>query len=427
MDARQERGFQIAAAAELTKTDKGYLVPSQTGKGLYLVNGTACTCPDYAERKQPCKHVYAVEYVIQREENPDGSVTYTKRVSYTQQWTAYNAAQTHEGEHFERLLRALCDGIQQPPQDGRGRRRHLLSDVVFSLAVRTYSMKSGRRFMSGLMEAKADGCVARAVSYNSGFDYLENPALTSTLKALIADTAEPLKAIETDFAADSTGFGTTTYDRWYDAKWGKPKSAARFIKTHIMTGTKTNTITAVEATITPSSDVRQFPYLVAETAKRFTVKEVSADKGYSSHSSYRAVDAVGAAAYIHFQKRATGLPDTRWGFDPLWNKMHAYYHFQQADFMAHYHKRSNVESTFSMVKAKFGGSVRAKTPAAQINEVLLKILCHNIVVLVASMYELGIEPIFRAERALPDKRWPKGHCRARLVDAGCEGCILYYS
>ena len=42
--------------------------------------------------------------------------------------------------------------------------------------------------------------------------------------------------------------------------------------------------------------------------------------------------------------------------------------------MAHYHQRSNVESTFSMVKRKFGASVRAKTPAAQLNEVLLKAL-----------------------------------------------------
>ncbi len=404
MDARQERGLQIAATVKLTKTDKGYLVPSQTGKGLYLVNKNGqdalCTCPDFEARREPCKHIYAVEFVIQREENPDGSVTYTKRVTYTQQWTAYNQAQTHEGEQFERLLRALCGGIQQPEQEGRGRRRHLVADVVFALAARTYAMKSGRRFMSGLVEAKVDGCVSKAVSYNSGFDYLENPALTPILKALIADTAEPLKAAETDFAADSTGFGTTTYDRWFDQKWGKARSEARFIKTHIMTGVKTNIITAVEATITQSSDVRQLPYLVTETAKQFTVKEVSADKGYSGRSSYHAVDVVGGVAYIPFLKQSTGMPNARRKFDPLWNKMHAYYHFQRADFEAHYHKRSNVESTFSMVKAKFGGSVRAKTPTAQINEVLLKILCHNIVVLIASIYELGIEPIFRAEQAV---------------------------
>ena len=48
-----------------------------------------------------------------------------------------------------------------------------------------------------------------------------------------------------------------------------------------------------------------------------------------------------------------------------------------------------------MVKAKFGPSVRAKTPVPQVNEVLVKILCHNIVVLIQSMFELGIMPVFQ--------------------------------
>ena len=48
--------------------------------------------------------------------------------------------------------------------------------------------------------------------------------------------------------------------------------------------------------------------------------------------------------------------------------------------MDHYHKRSNVETAFSMIKAKFGGVVRSKTPVAQMSEVLVKILCHNICV-----------------------------------------------
>ena len=47
-----------------------------------------------------------------------------------------------------------------------------------------------------------------------------------------------------------------------------------------------------------------------------------------------------------------------------------------------------------MVKAKFGGSVRAKSPVAQVNEVLCKVLCHNICVLIQSIYELGLEPVF---------------------------------
>lgn len=67
--------------------------------------------------------------------------------------------------------------------------------------------------------------------------------------------------------------------------------------------------------------------------------------------------------------------------------------------MRHYHKRSNVESTFAMIKAKFGEQVRSKTWTAQTNEVLCKILCHNICCVIQSMYELEIKPEFWAEAA----------------------------
>lgn len=60
----------------------------------------------------------------------------------------------------------------------------------------------------------------------------------------------------------------------------------------------------------------------------------------------------------------------------------------------HYHKRSNVESTFSMVKSKFGEFVRSKLPTAQVNEVLCKILAHNLCVLIQSHDELRIEATF---------------------------------
>jgi hypothetical protein len=71
-----------------------------------------------------------------------------------------------------------------------------------------------------------------------------------------------------------------------------------------------------------------------------------------------------------------------------------FYNFNRESFLTHYHKRSNVETAFSMIKAKFDGSVRAKMPTAQVNEVLCKILCHNICVLIQSIFELGLEPTF---------------------------------
>jgi len=97
----------------------------------------------------------------------------------------------------------------------------------------------------------------------------------------------------------------------------------------------------------------------------------------------------GAVPYIPFKSNATG------GNGPsLWKKFYHYFNFKQEEFSEHYHARSNVETVFSMVKGKFGSSVRSKDRTAQVNELYCKFLCHNLCVLIASIYELGIEPEF---------------------------------
>ena len=97
-----------------------------------------------------------------------------------------------------------------------GRPRLPLSDVVFAATYKTYSTMSGRRAMSALSET-----LGKAPSFQSSARYLENPALTPILKAMIEESASPLKAVECDFAVDSSGFATSVYSRWYDAKYGK--------------------------------------------------------------------------------------------------------------------------------------------------------------------------------------------------------------
>ena len=399
MDAREEKGLIIAATSKIEKNMLGWKVPSQSGNGTYIVNldhGTPfCTCPDYETRHLPCKHIHAVEYVIQRETKPDGTTTYTQSVKMTcsQEWTPYNQAQTHEQERFVALLRDLCNGIPQPEYKF-GRPRLPLSDVIFGLVYKSYANMSGRRFTTDLKEAESNGLIAKSAHYNSAFRYLENPDLTPILKTLIEQSASPLRTVETDFAVDSSGFSTSTYARWYDHKYGKNRSKQAWVKTHVMCGVKTHIVTSVEATNENSSDNRQFPNLVNQTAKTFDINEVSADKAYTDRHNLNLVNALGGTAYIPFKINSTGTGDHHHQFDGLWNRMWHYYNFNRETFLQHYHKRSNVESTFSMIKAKFGASVRAKSPVAQVNEVLCKVLCHNICVLIQSVYELGLEPTF---------------------------------
>ena len=58
-----------------------------------------------------------------------------------------------------------------------------------------------------------------------------------------------------------------------------------------------------------------------------------------------------------------------------------------------------------MIKAKFGNAVKGKSETAQINEILFKVLCHNICVVNQSMFELGIEPTFCAGFQVAQKVW----------------------
>ena len=77
-----------------------------------------------------------------------------------------------------------------------------------------------------------------------------------------------------------------------------------------------------------------------------------------------------------------------------WGRMIHLWKQYKTIFAYHYHQRSNVESTFWMIKRKFGHYVRTKLPEAQENEVLTKVICHNISVLAEAMLTYDISPEF---------------------------------
>jgi transposase len=378
-----------------------WFVPSQTGNGGYVVNLLArtCSCPDHETRMVKCKHMHAVEFSQTVEVDADGSTTVTETVkvtrkTYAQDWPAYNAAQCEEKETVQALLRSLCDGIQNVPQTGRGRPRLPLSDAVYAMVTKVYTTMSGRRATTDL-EACADaGHMAKAPKYNTVFDYFEKPELTPLLTALVEESAAPLAAVETQFAVDSTGFSTSTYRRWYDAKYGREMQEHGWLKAHAMVGVTTNVITAIRVTDSTANDGPELPALVESTAKRFAMAEVSADKAYLSHSNLAAVEAAGAVPYVPFKTNSHGAGPA------AWRRMWGFFMYKRDEFLTHYHARSNVESTFSAVKRKFGASVRSKNPTAQVNEVLCKALCFNLSMLVHAIHELGIAPEF-APMAVP--------------------------
>lgn len=397
MNPREERGVVIAALCKLTPKDGQWVVPSQTGGDKrYVVDAAAgtCACPDHAETGFKCKHVYAVEFTMKREQARDGTVTetatltFTAKKTYTQNWPVYNHAQATEKHRFQVLLCDLCRGIPEPVRTGVGRKPVMLRDQLFAVCYKVYSTFSHRRFNCDLQDAHKAGYLTRPVHYNKVPCFLENPGLTPYLLSLIGQSAAPLAAVETDFAVDSSGFSTSKFVRWYAEKYGVERSGHDWVKVHVATGVKTHVVTAAAIYERDTNDCPILPELVKGTAERFKIREVSADKGYLSASNVETVASYGGQAFIAPKVNTTG------GVGGLFEKMFHYYQFKRDEFMAHYHKRSNVESVFSAIKRKFGDHVRARTPAAMVNESLAKLICQNITCVIMSQGELGIEAVF---------------------------------
>lgn len=249
--------------------------------------------------------------------------------------------------------------------------------------------------MSDLRDAKTKGFIAATPHYNSIFNYLENPALTPLLTGLIEQSSLPLRSVETSFAVDSSGFSTSRFTRWFDVKYGKERVKQDWVKCHLMCGVKTNIVTAVAIDEMYTHDTLMFVPMVETTAKNFAISEVSADKAYGSLANTDAVTNAGGTPFIAFKGTATGAAGGTFG------QMFHYFMFRKEEFLQHYHSRSNIESTFSMMKRKFGDGLRSKTDTAMVNETLCKVLCHNLVVLIHEMYELGIDPVFLTEQVFP--------------------------
>ncbi len=311
---------------------------------------------------------------------------------HSQNWPAYNAAQTNEKRHFLTLLHELCKGVEDVKQ-ATGRPGMLLGDRIFCATYKVYSTFCMRRFSPCIGEAQADGYIQSVRKSSSVFRYLQMESLTPILTRLIEVSSLPLEPFESDFAVDSTGLSTCGYSRWLDEREMVEHSKKDWIKVHLICGVKTNIVGSAIVSSGHANDHNFFGRLVARTAKNFDMAEVSADKAYLSGENMRHALVAGSIPYIAFKS------NSRLGAQykgTLWNRMLAMMLYRKHEYMERYNKRNNVETTFWMIKSKFGGRVRSKTWHAKVNEALCKVLCHNIYVLIHSMYELGIDPTFPA-------------------------------
>jgi len=374
-----------------------YIVQSQTGIGWYKVqwngNEWICNCPDFIKHGhiRPCKHILALKLFIEaRYITIEGQEPKIKPVTYSQDWSHYNMSQMQEFELFDQFLYQLVSDIEEPKQkSGPGRPNHSLKDLIFCCVMKIYSQQSSRRSQHLFNEALQCQQISNIIHYNAISRTLLKKEITSILHKLVHLSAQPLVSVETDFAIDSSGFRCSSFGRYCEERHDV-KQSRNWLKAHICTGVNTNIVTDIIITDEHGADSPQLKKLIRNTAEHFAIGEVSADMAYLSRKNLEIVGQYGGRAYIPFKSNSTAKSRG----SKLWKRAYHYFQLNKDEFMEHYHKRSNAESTFAAIKKKFGETIKSKDRTAQINELLCKIIAYNITVLIHEMLETGVTPEF---------------------------------
>ncbi|MYC36602.1 MAG: transposase [Chloroflexi bacterium] len=243
-------------------------------------------------------------------------------------------------EHFEALLRDICDRVA-PPDCESGLPELSASDVAHCVNVHNQASRIAH--------------------------YLDNPALTPLLKALVEESARPLAAMETYFAVDGTVFG------WNGAAlrpWG--------VQCHLACGVKTGVIVAVEVGGASDNSSRFLPGLLRTVKNSYPGAEaMSAGKAYLSRENFEVAGKLDMALYIPFKKNSVSSRPG-WQESPAWNEALYLYRHDHEEFMRRYRPHSVVEDVMDTIEAGAGVCSHTGTGTTQLNRTLIEAAARNV-------------------------------------------------
>lgn len=311
---------------------------------------------------------------------------------YTQNWPLYEMASQREKLMFYRILKCVVDALEiKNKYKGNGRPGVYYGDIVKVLCIKAYHNYSSWRVESELKIAKAMGIIEHVPKRSTINKFMQDSIVSNILHNIYKTIAQPLRQVESSFSIDATG----VQKKYGNARWQtvrhtpeENKKVRDYVKLHIISGNLTNVIT--DALITKGSKHESpfFPEMLKNTAKDFDVKEICADAGYLGKKNVMAAKKLGAAPWIK-PKKSMGY--TGRGRLTAWTGMLWIWSNYRSFFVERYHKRSNVESTFSALKRKFGDFCRTKKENSQNNEILAKIVCFNACILAENLLLYDLE------------------------------------
>ena len=304
----------------------------------------------------------------------------------------YNLSQENEififFKYLPHITYSVCKnedlwcGIGAPPAK--------LYDVLMNLSIKQYFGRSLRRSI-GLIKLmqKAFKLRFRLLCFKTLNNYLNNSHIRKYLDKLIEYTSNPLLSLENNFATDKTGEKTNTRSSWYNIRCGIETKKRDHLNVHITTGCELHAVTSVTVLREKGRDNIIFRKHNANLKQQgYKVNIHSGDGVYLSRKNCTAVEEIGGKPRFHLKKGLTKKPKGH----PAWKRMLVHAQEHPEEYEQEYHIRSNVESTNSAKKRKFGDSVKSKQDTSQEQECHLSWCCYNFTILSRAYYELDIRP-----------------------------------
>lgn len=306
----------------------------------------------------------------------------------TREFSAYDKARTNEYSHFKELLNELLFlTIKEDPTIKMGRTRISDKDRLFAMIMTTYHKADLRKAVSMLKELKEQQWLKKAPSFKSLSNFFNEEKFSTILDDLIRISSLPFVNFEKTIAIDATGFSTSQFARWFNYKWGKQEGDERvWVKLHAATGCNTNCFLSGTVTHCRVADIKMAKDIMGKVSKKFKVEDFVADKAYSSRELFQFIKDLGLNPYIPFKSNSKGGSK---GVH-IWKIMYEKFVYERQNYNNHYHKRSNVETNFSMIKERFGKNCKTKNLIAQTNEIKCKMLAVNITLLIQLSYKHNI-------------------------------------
>ncbi len=173
---------------------------------------------------------------------------------------------------------------------------------------------------------------------------------------------------------DSSGFSHSTGEEWTSVRFKKTRRQ-RFHALHNAVDTDTLLIHTTRVRTTPSGDPRFMVPLVRRVSKS-SLETVYGDKAYISRRNVQFIADIGAYPAIEPKSSSHINSKSHWAYGRLTREYRA--DSEEWKGVHRYGKRSLVETVFSMMKLRHGGSFSSRGGMERRRELLIKVVLHNI-------------------------------------------------